>query len=266
MRHADALAHIYIQGLWCVVPWLAQSPACAACRRYPDWCQGVLSLFACYRLDGGQGLYSENQRASWPHGYWCAAQREGGDEGIALRWQHGLRRGLRTANRCRPHMHMVVLCCAAARPAVYLWFEGPLHICSSCSLSLTALHCTARHRRVRNMDQACYAGVHARVYLRLGIASVTLICLLPPAAAVALMWRCRRSLTEPRTEQLYGFLYRAYRPRFYFWEGVAMLQTLGLVAAEVRCRCGARRCMAHCTRSRKRSVHVRTGLVIEARS
>lgn len=30
----------------------------------------MLSIFACYKLDTGEGEYAENQRAAWKHGYW----------------------------------------------------------------------------------------------------------------------------------------------------------------------------------------------------
>lgn len=99
---------------------------CGTRRRYPDWSQTVLSIFACYKLDTGAGAYAENQRATWPHGYWLL-----------------------------------------------------------------------------DMKQRCYAGVHWRLYLPLGLACVVLICALPPAMAAWLVVRHRRELHAPHVAQMY---------------------------------------------------------------
>ncbi|GLC74739.1 hypothetical protein PLESTF_001550200 [Pleodorina starrii] len=37
---------------------------------YPSLCQISLSIFACYKLDSGQGAFAENQQAAWHRGYW----------------------------------------------------------------------------------------------------------------------------------------------------------------------------------------------------
>ncbi|GIL87669.1 hypothetical protein Vretifemale_15684, partial [Volvox reticuliferus] len=37
---------------------------------YPSLCQISLSIFSCYKLDPGTGMFKENQQATWPHGYW----------------------------------------------------------------------------------------------------------------------------------------------------------------------------------------------------
>jgi hypothetical protein len=66
-------------------------------------------------------------------------------------------------------------------------------------------------RRVRDMNQACYAGIHLNMYMPVGIVCALLLCLLPPLAAVLLVYRKRRMLTDPYTAQLYGFLYHKYR-------------------------------------------------------
>ncbi|KAG2486923.1 hypothetical protein HYH03_014422 [Edaphochlamys debaryana] len=81
---------------------------------------------------------------------------------------------------------------------------------------------------LRDMNQECYSGVHASVFLPLGIVCVVLFCLAPPAASFALMWRRRAQLGEVRTQQCYGYLYKRYRPRYFYWEAVVLLQTLGL--------------------------------------
>lgn len=44
------------------------------------------------------------------------------------------------------------------------------------------------------MNQACYDGLHASLYLPIGIAAVLVFCLIPPVAATIIMWKLRHSL------------------------------------------------------------------------
>ncbi|KXZ42567.1 hypothetical protein GPECTOR_134g621 [Gonium pectorale] len=124
---------------------------------YPGWAQAALSVFACYKIDDGKtGLYAQNQKAIWRHGYW-----------------------------------------------------------------------------VRDMAQECYTGVHLRLYVPIGIASVIVLCLGPPLASFLILWKHRAELGSKRVRQRYSFLYARYKPRFFWWESVLMLEELALVAVEV---------------------------------
>ncbi|PNH04463.1 hypothetical protein TSOC_009381 [Tetrabaena socialis] len=86
---------------------------------------------------------------------------------------------------------------------------------------------------VRNMNQACYTGSHLDVYLPIGLAAVVVFCLAPPLASFLVVWRARGNLDNPRTQRVYGFLYKRYRPRFMWWETVLQVETLALVTVEV---------------------------------
>ncbi|KXZ44816.1 hypothetical protein GPECTOR_62g931 [Gonium pectorale] len=124
---------------------------------YPGWAQAALSVFACYKIDDGKtGLYAQNQKAAWRHGYW-----------------------------------------------------------------------------VRDMAQECYTGVHLRLYVPIGIASVIVLCFGPPLASFLLLWKHRAELGSKWVRQRYSFLYARYKPRFFWWESVLMLEELALVAVEV---------------------------------
>ncbi|GIL61375.1 hypothetical protein Vafri_15845 [Volvox africanus] len=123
---------------------------------YPSLCQISLSIFSCYKLDPGTGVFKENQQATWSHGYW-----------------------------------------------------------------------------VRNMQQECYAGVHKRVYVPIGIATVLLFCFCPPITYFILTTRCRRKPNDTRMRIQYGFLYQQYKPEFFWWASMRQLQVLALVAVEV---------------------------------
>ncbi|KXZ47171.1 hypothetical protein GPECTOR_37g177 [Gonium pectorale] len=86
---------------------------------------------------------------------------------------------------------------------------------------------------VRDMAQQCYTGVHLRLYVPIGVASVTALCLGPPLASFLLLWHHRGSLELPVVQQKYSFLYSRYKSRFFWWESVLMLEELALVAVEV---------------------------------
>ncbi|KAG2446280.1 hypothetical protein HXX76_000869 [Chlamydomonas incerta] len=86
---------------------------------------------------------------------------------------------------------------------------------------------------MRDMSQQCYAGPHAAVYVPIGIAAVLLVCVAPPLASFAMLWRVRHTLDEPETQAIYGFLYLRYKRRFFYWDPVVQLQTLSLVAVDV---------------------------------
>ncbi|KAG2448259.1 hypothetical protein HYH02_006843 [Chlamydomonas schloesseri] len=86
---------------------------------------------------------------------------------------------------------------------------------------------------IRDLQQQCYAGTHMLLYVPIGIASFLLFCVVPPAASFLLLWRRRRDLDTAEVQQRYGFLYSRYKPRYFYWESVLMLQELALVAVEV---------------------------------
>ncbi|KXZ44497.1 hypothetical protein GPECTOR_66g225 [Gonium pectorale] len=124
---------------------------------YPGWAQTALSVFACYKIDDGKtGLYAQNQKAAWRHGYWA-----------------------------------------------------------------------------RNMAQECYTGVHLRLYVPIGIAAVDVLCFGPPLASFLLMWNRRAELGSKSVRNRYSFLYTRYKPRYFWWESVLMLEELMLVTVEV---------------------------------
>ncbi|KXZ48784.1 hypothetical protein GPECTOR_25g368 [Gonium pectorale] len=86
---------------------------------------------------------------------------------------------------------------------------------------------------VRDMAQECYSGTHLALYMPVGVAAVALVCLMPPLTSFVLLYRHRNELGDPAVRQRYGFLYLRYKPRFYWWESVLMLEELVLVAVEV---------------------------------
>ncbi|PNH03976.1 hypothetical protein TSOC_009905 [Tetrabaena socialis] len=49
---------------------------------YPSLCQTTLGIYACYIIDSGAGAFKENQKASWPHGYWVRDMQQRCYDGI----------------------------------------------------------------------------------------------------------------------------------------------------------------------------------------
>lgn len=64
---------------------------------------------------------------------------------------------------------------------------------------------------VLDMDQQCYSGVHAVLYLPLGIVFVLLYCVAPPLAVLLLLLSRRRRLGDRDTLQLFGFVFNDYK-------------------------------------------------------
>ncbi|KAG2442785.1 hypothetical protein HXX76_002865 [Chlamydomonas incerta] len=85
----------------------------------------------------------------------------------------------------------------------------------------------------RNMEQQCYSGTHMALYLPIGIAAFMLFCVAPPLTSFLLLWWRRRNLDSMHIRRRFGFLYDRYKPRYFYWESVLMLQELALVAVEV---------------------------------
>jgi hypothetical protein len=84
-----------------------------------------------------------------------------------------------------------------------------------------------------NPLQECYTGVHAAVYVPAAVVVLGGLSLGPPLVSFLLLLRLRPRLAEERTRKVYGFLYDEFRPEMYWWQSVAQLQTLVLVATQV---------------------------------
>ncbi|KAG2490173.1 hypothetical protein HYH03_011303 [Edaphochlamys debaryana] len=85
----------------------------------------------------------------------------------------------------------------------------------------------------RDMNQECYVGTHAGLYVPLGVVTLLVFCLGPPAVTFALMWRIRHRLKDYHIERTYGYLYSRYRKHVCWWDASVQLQTLALVAVDV---------------------------------
>ncbi|KAG2491393.1 hypothetical protein HYH03_010184 [Edaphochlamys debaryana] len=88
----------------------------------------------------------------------------------------------------------------------------------------------------RNMQQACYQGVHARLYVPLGAVFTVVFGLVPPMAIVWIywtVWRFPERRDEPRCQLLYGFMFAQYELPYAWYDAVVLLQTYAMVAVAV---------------------------------
>ncbi|PNH10239.1 hypothetical protein TSOC_003034 [Tetrabaena socialis] len=86
---------------------------------------------------------------------------------------------------------------------------------------------------VMNMNQRCYTGVHAELYVPIACIVVLVFGLAPPVISFLLVWKVRTNLEDPETRMLYGFIYMQYEDKFFWWDSVVQLQTYLLVAVRV---------------------------------
>ncbi|GIL65290.1 hypothetical protein Vafri_19092 [Volvox africanus] len=87
---------------------------------------------------------------------------------------------------------------------------------------------------ILNMNQECYLGQHARVWVPIGIVCIFIICAGIPLLTFMATWTHRTALGTVHVVQTYGFLYRRYNhENFYWWESAMQVQTLLLVVVDV---------------------------------
>lgn len=84
-----------------------------------------------------------------------------------------------------------------------------------------------------DMSQPCFGPEHKRWALGLGIPLVVLIFGCLPVVVGVLLCRWRHQLTDTWVQGHFGFLYVHYRPAYYLWEVVVILQTFIVVVVSV---------------------------------
>ncbi|KAL0046985.1 hypothetical protein WJX82_003591 [Trebouxia sp. C0006] len=92
----------------------------------------------------------------------------------------------------------------------------------------------ARHGYwVPDMSVQCFAGWHLKLSAGLGAPLGLLGCVVIPLLPCLLLLRQCGHLDSPDVKRRLAFLYCSYRDNFWYWETVVLVQTLGLVAAQV---------------------------------
>ncbi|KXZ42329.1 hypothetical protein GPECTOR_161g128 [Gonium pectorale] len=85
----------------------------------------------------------------------------------------------------------------------------------------------------RNMNQECYSGEHARLWVPIGAVCIVVVCIGIPLASFLIMFVNRQTLQSVDVVQTYGFLYRRYNDGLYYWQSITQVQTLLLVVVDV---------------------------------
>lgn len=62
-----------------------------------------------------------------------------------------------------------------------------------------------------NMNQECYAGEHAALWIPIGVVCIIVICLGIPLLTFMVTFMHRTTLDTVHVVQTYGFLYRRYK-------------------------------------------------------
>ncbi|KAG2484161.1 hypothetical protein HYH03_017042 [Edaphochlamys debaryana] len=116
--------------------------------------------------------------------------------------------------------------------------DAPEQLHASSQQQYTAVEFAAvTHPRgywTRNMQQECYTGMHAALYVPVGVVFLIVFCLSPPLVNFFLLWSHRADLMkDSHTQRVYGFMYLRYKEQYFWWDSVLMAQTLALVAVDV---------------------------------
>ena len=69
---------------------------------------------------------------------------------------------------------------------------------------------------IQDMNQACYRGIHLRLFVPLGICFFAVFCLAPPIINFMILFRVRYQLREPSVLRSFAFMYDRYKPRYYW--------------------------------------------------
>ncbi|DBB05192.1 TPA: hypothetical protein ACH3X3_010435 [Trebouxia sp. C0006] len=86
---------------------------------------------------------------------------------------------------------------------------------------------------VPDMSKPCFTGWHLRLSLPLGVPLLVLICVGVPLLPYLLLRPCKTQLQTPPVKIRVGFIYRSYKPEFWYWDSVVLVQTLALATAQV---------------------------------
>ncbi|KAG2441113.1 hypothetical protein HXX76_003965 [Chlamydomonas incerta] len=85
-----------------------------------------------------------------------------------------------------------------------------------------------------NMNQECFVGEHASLFVPIGTVVLVLCCVAPPLWTLVAMLRTTAEQRERdgRVLLMHGFLYKSYKPQYYWYDSFMQLQLLGLVAIQ----------------------------------
>ncbi|DBA86799.1 TPA: hypothetical protein ACH3X2_005382 [Trebouxia sp. C0005] len=86
---------------------------------------------------------------------------------------------------------------------------------------------------VPDMSKPCFTSWHLRLSLPLGVPLLVLVCVGIPLLPYLLLAPYKTQLQTPAVKIRIGFIYRSYKPDFWYWDSVVLVQTLALATAQV---------------------------------
>ena len=88
-------------------------------------------------------------------------------------------------------------------------------------------------RMKNDLEVLCYQGAHYVWALFVALPSIIIWGLGIPLFATLLIFRERKSLDSVTTREKYGFLFRGYKKKFFFWESMVMYRKIALIFISV---------------------------------
>ncbi|KAL0046540.1 hypothetical protein WJX82_003308 [Trebouxia sp. C0006] len=83
-----------------------------------------------------------------------------------------------------------------------------------------------------DMQRPCWTGWHATHAVPLGVV-LMLGCICIFLLPILLLFKHRHKLKSTPLKYRFGFIYRPYRRRFWFWDSIVLMQTFALASAQV---------------------------------
>jgi len=80
-----------------------------------------------------------------------------------------------------------------------------------------------------NMNIICYQGSFNVFAFGVGLPGIVIWGIGIPSFIIVLLSQVKHKLKQVETKEKYGFLYRGYKKRFYYWESIIMYRKLLLV-------------------------------------
>ena len=135
---------------------------------------------------------------------------------------------------------VAIVCCTSVWPSVLAWALG-FFACSPYPKSFVSDCDEASYDHVvsekvllweYDKDMECYTGLHSKMLEYAGLP--VLVIILFPLIMCRFLWKNgKKMFVDDKFDYTYGFLYRDYEAKFWFWEFIIQGRTLALTALVV---------------------------------
>ena len=98
---------------------------------------------------------------------------------------------------------------------------------------LSCVNIDGESRLKNDLGVVCYQGEHKFWSLSIAVPSIIAWALGIPFFAFLLMFKERKTLDSISTREKFGFLFRGYKHRLFFWEVIIMYRKIALIFIQV---------------------------------